>query len=472
MTIDTALSHRRDRPGAGTVARHRPLRRAVARGRRPHRPRAGADLLRRARPRGPRDRRRARRARGSSAATTSRSSPARAPSGRSPTSARCAPGATVVPIYHTNSPEECEYMLAHAGVRAVFCEDAAQVAKVAQVRDALPGARARHRVRRRRAGRADARRAARARRRDGRRRASPSALARVEPARRGHDRLHVGHDRAAEGLRAHPRQPARHRRRCTSRELELQDSRMVIYLFLPLAHSLARVAQYAALEAGGTLAFWGGDPRAHRRRSSPRSARRTSRRCRASTRRSTRPCSTASPSRAASSAALFDWALREGARARAADREGRPLARPLARRATALADRLVLSKVRGLFGDRLAMALCGAAPIAPRGARVLRRLRRARARGLRHDRDLRRGDAQHAARGALRHASGGRSPGREVAIAEDGEILLARPARVRGLPPRPRGDRGRDGRPLAALGRPRRDRRRRLPAHHRAARRT
>ena len=44
------------------------------------------------------------------------------------------------------------------------------------------------------------------------------------------------------------------------RELELQDSHMVIYLFLPLAHSLARVAQYATLEAGGTLAFWGGDP--------------------------------------------------------------------------------------------------------------------------------------------------------------------------------------------------------------------
>ncbi|MGZ8649995.1 MAG: AMP-binding protein [Solirubrobacteraceae bacterium] len=43
------------------------------------------------------------------------------------------------------------------------------------------------------------------------------------------------------------------------RELELRDREMVIYLFLPLAHSLARVAQLATLEAGGTLAFWGGD---------------------------------------------------------------------------------------------------------------------------------------------------------------------------------------------------------------------
>ncbi|MGZ8647950.1 MAG: AMP-binding protein, partial [Solirubrobacteraceae bacterium] len=42
--------------------------------------------------------------------------------------ALCA-GATVVPIYQTNSPEECEYILAHGGVRAIFCENAEQVAK-------------------------------------------------------------------------------------------------------------------------------------------------------------------------------------------------------------------------------------------------------------------------------------------------------------------------------------------------------
>ena len=51
--------------------------------------------------------------------------------------ALCA-GATVVPIYQTNSPEECEYILAHAGVRAIFCEDAEQVAKIAQVREGCP----------------------------------------------------------------------------------------------------------------------------------------------------------------------------------------------------------------------------------------------------------------------------------------------------------------------------------------------
>ena len=43
-----------------------------------------------------------------------------------------------------------------------------------------------------------------------------------------------------------------------------------------------------------------------------------------------------------------------------------------------LADRLVLAKVRGVFGERLQLALVGAATVAPRAARVLRRLRSAR----------------------------------------------------------------------------------------------
>jgi long-chain acyl-CoA synthetase len=47
-------------------------------------------------------------------------------------------GACVVPIYPTNSPEECEWVLSDSGARAVICEDASQVVKVAAVRDRLP----------------------------------------------------------------------------------------------------------------------------------------------------------------------------------------------------------------------------------------------------------------------------------------------------------------------------------------------
>jgi long-chain acyl-CoA synthetase len=47
-------------------------------------------------------------------------------------------GATVVPIYQTNSPEECQYVLENSDAVAVIVEDEAQLAKVRQVRDACP----------------------------------------------------------------------------------------------------------------------------------------------------------------------------------------------------------------------------------------------------------------------------------------------------------------------------------------------
>src|SRR4051794_4688915 len=47
-------------------------------------------------------------------------------------------GAIVVPVYATNSPEECAHVLGHSESRVVFVEDAAQAAKLVPVRDALP----------------------------------------------------------------------------------------------------------------------------------------------------------------------------------------------------------------------------------------------------------------------------------------------------------------------------------------------
>ena len=41
-----------------------------------------------------------------------------------------AAGATCVSIYQTNSPQECHYVLSHSESRAVFVEDAEQLAKV------------------------------------------------------------------------------------------------------------------------------------------------------------------------------------------------------------------------------------------------------------------------------------------------------------------------------------------------------
>src|ERR1035437_3060792 len=51
--------------------------------------------------------------------------------------AQCA-GAVVTPIYHTNSPEECAYVLADSGAKLIFCEDATQASKIEQIRDRCP----------------------------------------------------------------------------------------------------------------------------------------------------------------------------------------------------------------------------------------------------------------------------------------------------------------------------------------------
>src|SRR5438093_1125815 len=50
-------------------------------------------------------------------------------------------GAVVVPIYPTNSPEECEWVIGNSDAVAIVCEDAGQLAKVFQVRDRLPALR-------------------------------------------------------------------------------------------------------------------------------------------------------------------------------------------------------------------------------------------------------------------------------------------------------------------------------------------
>ena len=44
----------------------------------------------------------------------------------------------MVPIYPTNSPEECEWVAGNSEARFLIAEDATQVAKIVQVRDRLP----------------------------------------------------------------------------------------------------------------------------------------------------------------------------------------------------------------------------------------------------------------------------------------------------------------------------------------------
>ena len=50
-------------------------------------------------------------------------------------------GAVVVPIYQTNSPEECHWVISDSDACAVVCEDALQLGKIAAIRERLPNLR-------------------------------------------------------------------------------------------------------------------------------------------------------------------------------------------------------------------------------------------------------------------------------------------------------------------------------------------
>jgi long-chain acyl-CoA synthetase len=268
-------------------------------------------------------------------------------------------GAVVVPVYQTNSPDECRYVLEHSGSRVVFCEDEHQLAKVEQVRADLPalehiilftgaasGAPALAELRRRGAALdaelIDSRSAA----------AGPEDVATIvyTSGTTGPPKGCVlTHRNVSAAVRMY------------GDALALGREPFSIFMFLPLAHVLARVAQFVVLDRGGTVAYWRRDPKrivddlAEARPTHFPSVPRVFEKIHA------RAAGAAEQS--AVRGTLFRWAVRTGRATRAAERAGgRP--GPILRAQHALADRLVLSRVRGLFGDRLRLALTGAAPVA------------------------------------------------------------------------------------------------------------
>jgi long-chain acyl-CoA synthetase len=333
---------------------------------------------------------------------------------------QCA-GAVVTPIYHTNSPEECAYVLADSGAKLIFCENSTQAAKIARIRDRCPALE--HVVLF--AGTGD------------------DAIAVDELRRRGAEvRPEAVRQRLAEvgeqdvatlvytsGTTGPPKGcMLTHANllattRMYAEQLQLNDTHS-LYQFLPLAHVLARIAQAVALSVGARLIYWSGDsakiidelgatgpthfpavPRIYekvhgaligRMADGPRAQR-----------------------------LLFEWALRAGAKARPALRQGR-LPDALSDLQYRLADRLVLGKVRDLFGSQLQIGMVGAAPIGHElleffdacGVLVLEGygLTETCAAATLNTPD------------AVRFGTIGKPlPGTEVSIAADGEILLRGP---------------------------------------------
>lgn len=338
--------------------------------------------------------------------------------------ALCA-GAVVTPIYHTNSPEECAYVIDHSQARLLFCDDAAQAAKIEKIRARCPaleyvvtfepvaGAMTLGELRDRGADvgpecvyeRVQA--------------AEPDELATLvyTSGTTGPPKgcmLSHANFMATVGMYA--------------QQLQLGPGHS-IYQFLPLAHVLARVAQAVSLSVGARLVYWGGETENlmdELAQAAPTHVPAVPRIYEKIHRAIVNRVAEGKPFEQA----MFTWGVRCGAQARASLRARRQpdLLTDLQYR---VAQRLVLSKVKRLFGPGLQVAMVGAAPIDPElleffdacGVLVLEGygLTETCAASTLNTED------------AVRFGTVGRPlPGTEVAIAHDGEILIRGPHVFRG----------------------------------------
>ena len=171
-------------------------------------------------------------------------------------------GAAVVPIYQTNSPEECEWVLGNAECVAVICEDADQLAKVRAVQSRLPlltrfivmdGAGD--------IGDAITLDEVRAR---GRERDAAELQARVD-AVTPDDVFTIIYTSGTTGPPKGCVLTHGNYRPVLQMCIDLgvySDEPEVTYLFLPLAHAFALLVQLLTFETGNEIAYFGGDTKA------------------------------------------------------------------------------------------------------------------------------------------------------------------------------------------------------------------
>jgi long-chain acyl-CoA synthetase len=330
-------------------------------------------------------------------------------------------GATVVPIYQTNSPEECAYVLENSDAKVVVVEDDEQLAKIRAVRGDLPQLEQIVMM----VGDAD------------------DVISMEGLAAKGgevDDALFEQRIAAVtstdictfiytSGTTGPPKgciiSHGNYRSMLDMvNQTSVIEENDVTYLYLPLAHSFALLIQLGSFDLGATIAYWQGDPN----KIMPDLA-------------EVKPTYFPSVPRifekiytAANSGmekagglkkAIFDWSIKVGERTRAAEHAGR---KPgfILQREHAFADKQVLSKIRGLFGGNVRLAVSGAAPINPD---ILRFFDAAgvfvvEGWGMTETSTA----ATVASEEAFKFGTIGKPfPGCEVKIAEDGEILVHGP---------------------------------------------
>jgi long-chain acyl-CoA synthetase len=179
-------------------------------------------------------------------------------------------GAVVVPIYQTNSPEECLWVISDSAACAIVCENEEQLQKIAAIRDQVPGIRTVIVIDPPESsasanGTSDAVRALNAISLDevrerGRGRSADELQAR-RAAVRPEDPFTFIYTSGTTGppkgcVLTHGNYRAIIDMVGEAGEIQGDE---VIYLYLPLAHSFALLIQLAVFDLGGTLAYFGGD---------------------------------------------------------------------------------------------------------------------------------------------------------------------------------------------------------------------
>jgi long-chain acyl-CoA synthetase len=269
-------------------------------------------------------------------------------------------GATVVPIYQTNSPEECRYVLENSDAKVVIVEDDEQLAKVRQVRDQLPKL---EQVVMMTGSAADAISTA-----DLAAKGAAVDASRWEALYSAVTPADICTFIYTSGTTGPPKgcviSHGNYRAMLDMiNETSVIEEGDVTYLYLPLAHSFALLIQLGNFDLGTTIAYWERDPlkiMANLAEVKPTYF--------PSVPRIFEKIYTAATSAVEKEGGLkkriFDWAIDVGAKVRETERAGRQPGFLLSR-SYAFADKQVLSKIRNLFGGNVRLAVSGAAPINP-----------------------------------------------------------------------------------------------------------